>query len=70
MGSVRKRHWIDRAMGAKRGLLHGLAAKDNALTAKGTIQIGWLRRIAKGKTPVAQRARCALTLRKMQAKRK
>ena len=56
-------------MGPNRGLLRGLAAKEGAITAAGRIQIDWLRRRAKGNTRLAQRARCALTLRKMQARR-
>lgn len=69
MAPARKRHWIDAAMGPKRGLLHGLAAKDKGLTSTGTIRLSWLQGKAKGNTALAKRARCAITLKKMQARR-
>ena len=57
-------------MGRNRGLLRYMASKDGGMTSAGTIRMSWLKAHATGKSDVAKRARCAITLKNMRAKRR
>lgn len=70
MPSSTKRHWINKAMGKRRGLLRNMAHREGGLTSVGTIRMSWLRAHAHGDSDVAKRARCAITLKNMKAKRR
>lgn len=52
----------------KPGVLRSLASREGALTKSGTIKVAWLRSKAKEKGHVGQRARLAVTLRKLKHK--
>lgn len=61
--------WIQRAI-QNPGALRAQAAKEGALTKKGTISREWLQEKAKGKGTVARRARLAITLSKLRKRKK
>ena len=67
---ARQRHWINKAMSKRRGMLRNIASKDGGMTSAGTIRMSWLKARAQGNSEVAKRARCAITLKTMQAKRR
>lgn len=66
---VRQRHWINKAMDRKKGLLRHMASKSGGMTSAGTIRMSWLKARAQGSSEVAKRARCAITLKYMRAKK-
>ncbi len=52
----------------KPGALTATAKKEGAIKSDGTIKVSWLKEKAKGDNKTAQRARFALTLRKLNIK--
>jgi len=61
---MKKKNWIKGAI-KKPGALKATAKRQGALKADGSIKVSWLKEKAKGNSKTAQRARLALTLRKM-----
>ncbi len=65
----KKENWIQEAIKNK-GALRRQAMAEGAITRSGTISVGWLREKAKEGGVTGRRARLALTLRKLNQKRK
>lgn len=66
---VAKKNWIQKAI-KNPGALRAQAAKEGAITSKGTISKEWLKKKAKGSGTTARRARLALTLSKLRKGKK
>ena len=64
-----KKRWIQDAI-KNPGALRAAAARAGAINAQGKIDADWLEEQASGRGKTAQRARLAMTLRKLAKKRK
>lgn len=61
---MKKKNWIQKAV-KKPGALTATAKKSGGMKKGGGIKMSWLKKKAKGSGKTAQRARLALTFRKM-----